>query len=221
MLGDARPAPTALDGCAPADQQVLALRVVHARLETTVELPHAGELVERGPHAGAESRQERGAQHRGLRDAWPDDRDAQHVRLEAAQQIVRGRTAVDPQLGELDARIRSHRSDHVGGLVGHRLQRGPGEVATVGPARQPDEQAAGVRVPVRRPQSRECRDEVDALVAGWELRGEGLALGRVIDDAELVAHPLHARAGHEDRALEHIRVTPVESPADGGEQSCA
>lgn len=67
------------------------------------------------------------------------------------------------------------------------------------------------------PQSCERWDEVDALVAGWELRGEGLGLGCVIDDVELVAHSLYACAGYEDRVLEHVCVMFVEPSADGRE----
>ena len=45
--------------------------------------------------------------------------------------------------------------------------------------------------------------EVDAAVV-VDLAGQRLDLGRAGDDAELVAQPLHGRAGDGDRALERV-----------------
>ena len=51
-------------------------------------------------------------------------------------------------------------------------------------------------------------------------RGQRLDVGRVVDDAEAVAQPLHGRAGHEDRSLERVGDGAAgELPADGGEQT--
>ena len=84
---------------------------------------------------------------------------------------------------------------------------------------RPDDRAAGVRSPVRSEQAGECGHEGHA--AGVvDLRGEGLGLGRVVDDAELVAQPLDGRPGDRDRALQCVHGRFVaEAVAERGDQT--
>ena len=88
-------------------------------------------------------------------------------------------------------------------------------------ARQADDRAAGVHVPVGRTEADECRDEVDA--AGILNRlGQRLALGGAPDQPEPVAQPLDRRARDEHAALERAYVVAppirhaivVRSPCD-------
>jgi hypothetical protein len=61
------------------------------------------------------------------------------------------------------------------------------------------------------------RDHAAGIVDGSR---ELLDLGRVVDEAQVVAQPLDERAGHSDRALERVhRVGVAELPRDGGDQA--
>ena len=86
-------------------------------------------------------------------------------------------------------------------------------------AGEPDDGAAGVGAPVRSEQPGERRHEAHASGVG-HLAGERLHVGGIRDDAELVAQPLHRRAGDGDRALEGVhRRLVAELVGDRGEQS--
>ncbi len=84
-------------------------------------------------------------------------------------------------------------------------------------AGQADDQAARVLVPVRRAEADEGRDHVDALGVR-DLAGQLLDVGRVGDDLQPVADPLHRRAGDEDRSLERVGHLAVVAPGDRGQQ---
>src|SRR5262249_44734384 len=58
-------------------------------------------------------------------------------------------------------------------------------------------------VPVWRPQAHESRNKVDSPVV-FESPGHNLSVFRGVDDAELIAKPLHDRAGDEYAALERV-----------------
>lgn len=69
-----------------------------------------------------------------------------------------------------------------------------------------------------REQPRERGYEVDAAVVG-DLAGERLALRGARDDPELVAQPVHGRAGYRDGAFQGVhRFAFAELVADRGEQ---
>jgi hypothetical protein len=76
-------------------------------------------------------------------------------------------------------------------------------VALVHVTGEAHESAPGVRAPVRREESGEGGNEVRSTVV-VDRRREGLDLGRRVDDAEVVAQPLHQRTGDGDRALERV-----------------
>ena len=69
---------------------------------------------------------------------------AELVGLDLAQQVVGGGAAVDPERGQP-----GHRLEHVAHLERDRLERGAHDVRAGRAAGEADEQAAGVRVPVR------------------------------------------------------------------------
>ena len=166
-------------------------------------VPVLAQLVGVLPEADREAGRVRRAERRGLGDDRPADRDAEDVGLDLHAQLVGGDAAVDLEHLEVDAGVLLHRLGDVAALVADRLQRGPGQVGVGVEAGQPDDRAAGVGAPVRREQAGERGHEVDAAVV-LDLPGERLALGRAGDDAELVAQPLHGRAGHRDRALQRV-----------------
>ena len=69
--------------------------------------------------------------------------------------------------------------------------------------RDADDEPARVRIPVRRAQAGKRRHEVHAAVVG-DGRGQALDVGRLRDQAEAVAQPLHDGAADEDAALERV-----------------
>ena len=112
-----------------------------------------------------------------------------------------------------------HRLHDLAALVGRRLQRRAGDVPGVDVAGQAGDHAARVGLPVRREQARERRHDVAAAVVVDRL-GELLDLRRGLDHLEVVAQPLHERAGDRDRALEAVdRVLVADLVADGGQQA--
>ena len=98
-----------------------------------------------------------------------------------------------------------------------RFERGARDVAGGRAAREADDRAAGVRVPVRRAQPGERGHEIDAAVVRHR-RGERLDVATIADDAEPVAQPLHDRAADEDAAFERVRRLAAELPGDRREQ---
>ena len=88
--------------------------------------------------------------------------DADLVGLELAEQVVGSRAAVDPQALVADV----HRVEHVAHLEGDRLQRGPDDVRARRAPGQADDQAAGVRVPVRGAEPGQRGHEDHALGVG-------------------------------------------------------
>ena len=115
------------------------------------------------------------------------------------------------------AAVGLHRLEHVAGLVGDRFERGAGDLGPAAAARQAQDRAAGVRVPVGRAQADEGRHHVDAAGA-LHRGGQRLGLGGAVDDPQAVAQPLHRRARDEDRAFQAVGDLAVQAPADRGQQ---
>ena len=94
------------------------------------------------------------------------------------------------------------------------------------PRSQADDQAAGVRVPVRRAETGEGRHEDDTTGVRDGV-GDGFDLGRCAEELHVVAQPLHDRAADEDAAFERVCGLLVEAAGErgdeafGGESECA
>src|SRR5580704_1279658 len=99
--------------------------------------------------------------------------------------------------------IAVHSLEHVGYLERNAFQGCAGDVSGLRAAAQSNEQAAGVRIPVRCAEANECRHE-DNTVAVVYGRGKCLDIGRSPNEAKVVAQPLHYRATDEHAALEGI-----------------
>ncbi len=182
----------------PAGEQLLQRRLVELRLAARGASAPRDQLV-LAPAAGCDARERGCAERRRLPLGRHLHRDAQHVGEELREEAVRGRAPVHAQHpGPL-----RHRVEHVARLVGDRLERRADEVLAAGPARDPADEPARVRLPVRRAEAGQRGDEVDA-VGRADRAGELLALGRVCEQPEPVAEPLDRRAGDEDRALERV-----------------
>ena len=105
-------------------------------------------------------------------------------------------------------------------LERHRLERGTHDVRAAAVAREADQRGARVRIPPRRAESRERGDAVHAVGRG-DARRDERTLVRVLDQAELVAQPLHHGARVEDAPLQRVRHAPREPERDGTEQPVA
>ena len=116
-----------------------------------------------------------------------------------------------------DAGVLPHRVEHVGDLERDAFQRGAGEVAGGGAAREAGDRAARVLVPVRSAQPRKRRHEVDA--AGVRhARGQRLHVRGRLDEAQPVAQPLHDCAADEDAPLQRVIRLRACLPRDRREQ---
>ena len=70
-----------------------------------------------------------------------------------------------------------HRVEQVAGLEGDRFQRGAGEFGRAGVARQAEDRAARLGIPMRRAEAGEGRHEIDALRVGSACAGKLAAVG--------------------------------------------
>src|SRR5262249_5211528 len=148
----------------PSLVQALALALPHSRLEAFLFAPLRGDLLFAPPEVDGQTGQVGRAERGRFGDHRAHDRDAPDVGLALAEEVVARRAAVDAQLFRLDAGIRLHAFDHVARLVGHRFDRGAGYVRPGRAARQSDDGAARVRVPVGRAEADERRDEIDSVI---------------------------------------------------------
>src|SRR5262249_17913142 len=121
---------------------------VPSRLEAPLEGPAPAHLLSRAPDTGPESGQVCGAARGRLDDAPPQHRHAQEIGLELAEEVVRSGAAVDPEPFDRDPGVGGHRFQDVAALERDRLERGSREVRAGGSAREPDDCAARIHVPV-------------------------------------------------------------------------
>ena len=76
-------------------------------------------------------------------------------------------------------------------------------MAFVGVARQAGDDAARIVLPIRRVQPAEGRDEINAAVILHGAR-QRLDVAALFDQAEVVANPLHQRAGNGHAAFQRV-----------------
>ena len=170
------------------------------------------------PEADRKARKVRGAHGGGL-DAGGTDHGRLHdICLELHQEVIHARAAVDSERAEADAGVAFHSPEQIVRLEGERLEGRADEVVFVDAAGQADYRAAGVGIPVRSAEAGEGRHDVapgGVVYPG----GEVLAVGRAVDELELVAEPLYSRARYIHGALKSVGDLVVKAPRDGGEQS--
>ena len=115
------------------------------------------------------------------------------------------------------ARVAAHGFEHVGHLESDGFERRAGDVSVAGVAAQADQKPCRVRVPVRRAQTHKRRHKDHAVGVG-HARGQGLDIGRCADKFQVVAQPLHHRAGDKDAALERVLEALLCARRHGGNQ---
>ncbi len=80
------------------------------------------------PIADGQAGQIGGTQRRRLEGHRPANAGPQHVGLKLHQGVVDRRAAVDPQIGQRQARIALHRQHQIARLIGDRIERRAGDV---------------------------------------------------------------------------------------------
>src|SRR5438270_1657086 len=212
-----RPASGAFDRSLPLLVPLGPLGHRHRRQEGALDRVALGQRVERAPEADAEPGEVGGAETGRLDDGRPVHRRIEHVGLELAEEVVGDGAAIHAEPRQRRLGVGGHRLQHVATLEGDRLQRGARQMRPRGAAREPEDGAARVLIPVRGAEADEGRHEVHAARVGHRAR-QGVRLGGVRDDPEAVAQPLHGGAGDEDGALERIGRPPTEAPGDRRQQ---
>ena len=85
------------------------------------------------------------------------------------------------------------------------------------PTGNAEDGAAGVLIPIGRPQSSECRDHIDAAVVPDRV-GERFNLLRAGDAPKPIPQPLHHSPTDEDASLQSVRHLVAQLPGNRGEQ---
>src|SRR5712691_11041152 len=88
------PAPGAFQRPPPFSRPLLGLLALHLRLEALRDFPLSRDFLAALPHAGGQARQIRRAERRGLENPRTHDGDAEQVRLELHEEVVRRGAAV-------------------------------------------------------------------------------------------------------------------------------
>ena len=170
------------------------------------------------PHTGRESGKIACAERGRFADDRTANRAVRNIALELHQEAVAAGTAVHRKGGEGSAGIAFHGGQQVVHLIGDGLLCGADNVLAGRAARQTDETAACVHIPMRRAQTGECRHEVHA--AGV------LHLARIVfriaalgEKAHLIPQPLDDGAADKHAALERVLRLSADLNADGGQQA--
>ena len=91
-------------------------------------------------------------------------------------------------------------------------------MALIGEAREAGDHATGAHLPIGRIEAGKGRHDIDVAII-LDAAGEVLDLIAALDQAQIVAQPLHQGTGDRDRALERIaRLGLAEAIGDGGDQ---
>ena len=129
--------------------------------------------------------------------------------MELHEEVVFRRAAVDVELGELHARVGFHRYHQVMHLISERFERSADEMGAGRAARETDDRAARLGVPIGGAEAGEGGHDIDALRA-IDAAGDLAGVGHVVDKAHLVAQPLQKRAAareagrHKHASLERV-----------------
>src|SRR5450759_985187 len=198
-----RPVEGPRDGLLPERVLLVAERRVHLGLPGLVLGPVGAKVLDLGPVADREAGGVGRAEGCRLGNLRADDRDAQDVRLELHEQVVEDHAAVDLEGRQRNAGVGVHGVEDLAGLPRGRLEDGTRDVALVDVPGEAGDDAARLVLPVRREETTEGGDEVDATVV-LDRGRERLDVGRLLDHPEVVAEPLHQGAGDRDGPLQGV-----------------
>ena len=170
------------------------------------------------PEANRQTCQIRRAQRRYFSHLRTFNAGTQNVGLELHQEVVGYRTAVHAQGVQTNAGVRLHRFQHVARLVGDGFQGRTNNVVRVHTARQAENRAAGVRIPVRCAQTGKRWHHVYAIGV-FHFGREVFGVKRIADQLHLVAQPLNGGTRHEYRPFQGIVHFTAWAAGDGGQQT--
>ena len=119
---------------------------------------------------------------------------------------LRAHPAVDAQDVDRDAGVGLGRLDEVGAAVGDALEHGPHELGPAGAAGEAEHGAARAVVPLRACRARAARARTTRRRCRCTAPRPRATPPRARDDAEVVAQPLHVRAGRQHDRLDAPRV---------------
>lgn len=191
---------------------------IHGRFKTILEFPARYEFFFGIPYADSQASQISGAESRRFDDLRTIDRNAEDIGLELHEHIVGNSAAIDFEGSQFDARVCFHGAEDIFRLVSHRIESCTNDVRFLSAARDADDQAAGIHIPVGSAETDECRYDIDAVRVGNAFSDPFRIRSRV-DEAQAVAEPLDSRAGDEDRAFQSIFDFTVEAPGNGRDQA--
>src|SRR5476649_444016 len=191
---------------------------VQRGFEFTLDHGLAAQLVQAAPETTGQAGQVSGAQRGGLAHLRALDPSAEDVGLELHQEVVGDCATVHTQGFEAFAGVLLHGVQYVAGLVGNRLQGCTNDVINPYATGQAEQRATRIRVPIRRAQAGEGRDQVYA-VAVFDLAGEVFGVGCIGDDLQLVTQPLYGGTTVEYRAFQGVGHFAAGAASDGGEHA--
>ena len=128
---------------------------------------------------------------------------------------VAAHAAVDPNRVDVDSGVGGGRIEQVRPTMGDTLEHCAHHVLTAGAPRQTQQGASGAVVPARCPQAHQCRDVDDAIGVGASA-GNVVALGRIGDQAEVVAEPLDVGSRRQHDAFDAPGEAAVDRPERQG-----
>ena len=178
------------------------------------------ERVGRVPEADRQAREVRRAERGRLGDLRPHDGDAEQVGLELQQASLAAAppsTRSSVRSMPASSRMASSRSATWNAMLSSAARAmWPAVVPRVMPTIVP--RAYGSQCGAPRPANAGTR--YTPPLSGTDA-ASGLDVGRLADDAQPVAQPLHHRAADEDAAFERVHRLAAELPGDGREQPVA
>src|SRR3984957_7276071 len=122
------------------------------------------------PESNSKSGEICGSERGRLSDARTHHGHFKNVSLKLHEAIVIGRPAIDPQFLHRVAAIATICIQQISHLIADALQRSARQMARRRAAGQAEDRAAGVRIPVRRPQSPESRNKIYPSIVWHRLR---------------------------------------------------
>ena len=207
----------ALDGLRPARANRRRLVGRHLRLEAAIDLPVAGDLVAAFPHAGGQAGQVGGTQ---AVVSVTFGRTTGSCRTSAWNCSSASLTLAPPSTrssSSSPAASLLHRVDQVGDLQGDAFDGRAGDVGGGRAARDADDRAAGIGIPMRAPRPANAGTKKTPPLSGTELASASTS-DRRLDDAQPVAQPGHDRPADEHAAFERVLDLATELPGDRRQQ---
>ena len=196
------------------------------RLKATVDLPVPGDCITTLPQPSGQPGQVGRAESRRLRHLRTNNWKLHDIGLVLQQRIINRGPAIDAKLRQRCcarvSRPRTHRiTPHcireVRNLQRNTLDGRPSNMPRRGPASNPHNRTASVRIPMRRTEPDKCRHKVNAPVIGNRL-SELFNVRRRLDDSQPIAKPRDHGATDKYATFQGIFKLAASLPGNRGKQ---